>query len=82
MFYKYLICALIFNIDERLYAVNGGGRPESHTGLTIDLKHGQVMDLWNSYRSFLSPHDVAVDVENGFVYVVEIGPYRVTQFKI
>jgi len=72
-----------FSGDGRLYGVNGAGSSPAKTqGLTIDWKNSQVVDTWTSGRSFISPHDIAVAKDGKTIFISEIGPNRLTCFRV
>lgn len=66
-----------------LYAVNG---PTSNLlpvqGFTIDVLSEKVIDHWAPEQGFGNPHAIAGCRNNSALYVVEIGPNRVTKFVL
>jgi len=71
------------HVKGNLYAIGG---PEALTALNgkktqgyiIDLASGSLQNTFNSAgEGFKLPHDIAVNQDGSFVYIVEINPFRV-----
>lgn len=66
-----------------IYAVNGPSvKKRSVRGFAINFTSSEILRMWKPQsQEFEKPHDIACTPDGRLVYVAEIGPNKVWQFK-
>lgn len=66
-----------------IYAVNGPtSRMLSVNGFTIDPRAEKIIDHWSPKGGLKNPHAIAISPNGSHLYVAEIGPNKLWQFKM